>query len=254
MVRQRHVLLHLVEAPAFDDLGGVFLAVDHALIQPGIDLAEAERRGIGAERVEHLDALAAGGRADLEPVQIGGHHDGPHTVGDLAEAVVPHRGQHHAGALEAFGQHLARRAGGKGLHGVAVLEQIGEIEDGGAGVDLRDGRRGKRCLMRTETEALEDVLLRAERVRHEDLHVDGAVGGGFEPGFVFLQEDMREGAFRQGGVDLQHGLGGGHARQGEARGRDEKGFSQKGHVAILSYGGGRASDVLRKRFFTSHVV
>lgn len=131
VVRQRHVVLHLVKPRAVHDPGGVLLPVDHTLVERGMDLAEAERRGVGAERFEHLHALAAGGRADLQALEVGRHHDGADVVGYLAKAVVPHGGQHHAGPLEPFAQHVARGAVREGLHRVAILEEVGQVEDGG---------------------------------------------------------------------------------------------------------------------------
>ena len=47
MARQRDVILHLVPGPFGDVAEGVFLAVDHALLQRQVDLADVhlDRRG-----------------------------------------------------------------------------------------------------------------------------------------------------------------------------------------------------------------
>jgi hypothetical protein len=84
-------------------------------------------------------------------------------------------------------------------------------------------------VVRAEAEALEHVLFGAERVAHEDLHVDLPGGGGLQPGLVFLEEHMGEGAFGQRGVDLEHRLRGGDGGDQRAEGGEENGISQGVH-------------------------
>ena len=118
---------------------GFSLAVDHALIQPGIDLAEAERRGKLAPSVLNISTrwrLVGVRNLGARPGRR--HHDGPHTVGDLAEAVVPHRAQQPCPGAPRSLRPASRPPGWRPKRPArrpAVLEQIGEIEDGGAGVD-----------------------------------------------------------------------------------------------------------------------
>lgn len=85
MAGRGQILLHIVEAIGGDDGQGVLLAVDRALLQRGIELAEVDDGGGGAEGLEHhflIESASIGCAAD--PAGRHGDLRGlPFTIGIL---------------------------------------------------------------------------------------------------------------------------------------------------------------------------
>lgn len=84
---RRDVLLHLVDALRDDHRAdGVFLPVDHALLQGGKGLGPLHLLRVGTKRVHHVDVHRPGD-AHLEPLEIVRRLDRVLVVGHLAKAV-----------------------------------------------------------------------------------------------------------------------------------------------------------------------
>ena len=69
---QRDAAGHLVELERDRGRRGVLVAVEHAALQRGVDLAEVHRRGVGAHRVDGRDEHLGRDGADLEALQVAG--------------------------------------------------------------------------------------------------------------------------------------------------------------------------------------
>ena len=69
---ERHAARHLVHLERDGGRRGVLVAVEHAALQRGVDLAEVHRRGVRAHRVDRRDEHLGRDGADLEALEVGG--------------------------------------------------------------------------------------------------------------------------------------------------------------------------------------
>jgi hypothetical protein len=72
MAGQRDELVHLVQLAALDVGERVLLAVDHALLEGDVEIAESDLLGGGAERLEAIDRHRIGGVRIFRPARSAG--------------------------------------------------------------------------------------------------------------------------------------------------------------------------------------
>ena len=177
------VLLDFVEFGGVDDAEGVFLAVDDVGLQRGVDFAQVDAGGAGAEGGEHAGPEGADGDAQLGALEVVGGDDRVGAGGDLAEAVVPDLVEGVDAALFDLG---ADEATEFAVHGgpdlVVILEGEADAVDGGrrnqGGQD--EARQGEE-LDGPGAELAEGVGVGAELAVGEDLDFEPAAGRSLDP-------------------------------------------------------------------------
>src|SRR6266542_407075 len=92
----RKILLHFVEFAHEHVVVRVLLPVDDSLLQRLVQLLDVDRSGIRAERTERKLPRFAGGRADLQALDIVDRLDRPLVVRDVPRADVPPADDQHA--------------------------------------------------------------------------------------------------------------------------------------------------------------
>ena len=88
VVPDGHILLDFIHLGRLGDGAAVFLPVNGTLLDGGKDLAPAHSGGVGPQSLEGTHVHGGAGHADFQALQVPRLGDGPHAVGQLAEAVV----------------------------------------------------------------------------------------------------------------------------------------------------------------------
>lgn len=89
MIGERAVFLNLIIAGGKNYVQGVFLTVDHALLECGEQLTHIDHGNGAVKTFKELDEQSRVGAAHLEPCHIGGRGDGANIVGHLTGTVFP---------------------------------------------------------------------------------------------------------------------------------------------------------------------
>ena len=196
MVGQIDVILHLVELGVVDQLSGVLLSVKRLLLQSGVQLAESQGAGVGAQSCPDCQMDLVLHDADLQALQVGQGVD-LLVGGQLTEAVLEVAQALQTGALQGVQQSLTGVAVQSSIHGLAVREQEGGLESiqrGNEGGDVSSGRtaHGDVALGR----GLSVLTVAAQLLVGIQVHGDGTAGTILNQ-FLELQETfVFRGVFR----------------------------------------------------------
>ena len=154
---------------------GVFLTIDRALLQRGIQFREGHGCRRGPQCLDHLDVYLVVHDANFQPLHIGGRFDRADIVGHMANPVL-----HVAEQLDAFGfkrlaQFHADRI--KRFIGVrAILEQERHVEDRHLRLEgAQLGGAGQRHVDGAVDQSFDQLFLRAQLGGGEDLDFNLAV-------------------------------------------------------------------------------
>ena len=136
------MILHFVELGVVNQLSGVLLCIKRLLLQGGIQLAESQRAGIGAQSSPDCQVDLVLHDADLQTLQILQRVD-LLVAGELTEAVFEIAQALESGRFQGIQQSLTSITVQCRIRGFAVGEQEGSFESvqcGDKGCDV--GRRG----------------------------------------------------------------------------------------------------------------
>ena len=218
-------------------------AVDDAGLDRRIDLAVRHRRGIGAERVHHVDEDVGLDDAELHALEIRRRVDRLLGIVEGARAGIVEGERHQAVRLERLQDLVADRAVHRLVHVIDRAEDEGQGRDGGFGNEIVERPHIDAVQIdHAEPGLLDRVLLLAELRRVEDLHLEAPVGSLLEQSAeIFHRLDGRI-AVRVdvGGAKGGLGINGAARQRGQQSDSGCRQSSSGQHSALLGFLGGLA--------------
>ncbi len=239
MAVQGDVLLVIIpQAVRIDDVDGVLLALDGALLQGGQGVLPGHGHGVDLEGLEGLGIDLVLHHAELQVFHVRGGGNGLDGVGDVAEAALSVGQALEVGALQLVQQLLADFAVQDLVGFLVVGKEEGHIQHAHFLAEVDEGAGGDDAqVQHVHAHGVQHIAFAAQHAVGIDFNFVFAVRAFADQFGEFFRRDLEGILLVDGGAELENGFSAGRKGQDQAQSEGEterKIFLHDGFLLIFN--------------------